>query len=107
MKTQALLGPLITAVLLAALALTAGAYTVDANERERVQQTRLHLTQLARLLDAQERPEHASGDLLTPQPRDPWGNPIISRPLEDGGFELTSSGPDAQAGTEDDITMRF
>lgn len=100
------LPPLVAALLIAALALTVGAYTVDANERERVQQTRLLLTDLARHLDPPgDDPQRACA--LDDSPQDLWGSTITCRPLDDGGFELASSGPDARPGTEDDILMRF
>lgn len=43
-------------------------------------------------------------DLSTSVPlTDPWGNPLRYEPLDDGGYDLRSAGPDGQFDTADDI----
>jgi hypothetical protein len=36
---------------------------------------------------------------------DSWGGPIVYEPSADGGFRLSSSGPDGRSGTGDDIVV--
>jgi len=43
--------------------------------------------------------------LAKQQPNDPWDQPYQYESLDDDSFNIFSTGPDRQAGTEDDITL--
>ena len=62
---------------------------------------------LAALVSAPKGLEGKWHQILKEMPKDPWGNDFVYKTDDQGGFELSSPGPDGKEGTVDDVRWEF